>query len=40
MEGVGLSVILAVGVWGLLLYYLVVGWLLRYLGQRAPVGTL
>lgn len=40
MEGVGLSVILAVGVWGLLLYYLVVGWLLRYLGQRATVVTL
>ena len=40
MESLGLTVIAAAMIWGLLVYYLVVGWLLRIRGKQATVMTL
>jgi hypothetical protein len=40
MAGMGLTVIAAAMIWGLLVYYLLVGWALRLPGQRATVMTL
>jgi hypothetical protein len=40
MGSVGLCVIAAAMIWGLLVYYLLVGWVLRFRGKQASVMTL